>query len=245
MRQLLPVVAEVDPVRAYLAADRPPPDDRPWVTLSMVSSIDGATAVGGRSGPLGGDTDRTVFRAVRALADVVLVAAGTARTERYGPVVLGDGARAARVAAGRSPEVPRLAVVSRSLQLGGAADRFAEHARPPLVLTTDDADRARAGALAGAAEIRRFGAGTVDLRAALRSLRSDGALVVVCEGGPILNSALVASGLVDELCVTIAPSLVGGDSLRMIDGAPEVAIELELASLLEGDGVLCGRWVRR
>jgi riboflavin biosynthesis pyrimidine reductase len=211
----------------------------------MVSSVDGATAVGARSGPLGGDADKAVFRAVRAVADVVLVAAGTARTEGYGPVRLSDDALRARADAGRSTEVPRLAVVSRSLDLGRAGERFAEHDRRPLVLTTEDADAGRAEALAGAADVRRVGAEAVDLRGALRSLRDDGAEVVVCEGGPSLNGALVASGLVDELCATIAPALVGGDSPRMVDGAPEIALDLELVSLLEGDGVLCGRWVRR
>jgi len=98
VRQLLPTPGDVDPVAAYLAAARPAPADRPWVAMSMVSSLDGATAVGGRSGPLGGEPDREVFRAVRAIADVVLVAAGTLRVEGYGPVRLSDAARSARVA---------------------------------------------------------------------------------------------------------------------------------------------------
>ena len=245
VRQLLPDAAEVDPTVAYLAADRPARPGRPWVLVGMVAAVDGATAVGGRSGALGGAADREVFRAVRAVADVVLVAAGTARVEGYGPVRLTDEARAARIAAGRAAEAPRLAVVSRSLDLGPVAERFPEHERRPLVLTTVDADEDRVRALAELAEVRRIGRSTVDLAAALGSLGQDGAAVVVCEGGPQLNCGLVAAGLVDELCVTIAPTLAGGDSARLATGAPEVAVGLELVSLLTAGGVLCGRWVRR
>ncbi|HSP02545.1 MAG TPA: dihydrofolate reductase family protein, partial [Acidimicrobiales bacterium] len=145
MRQLLPVPGDVDPIAAYLAAPRPAPAARPWVALSMVTSLDGATAVGGRSGPLGGEPDRAVFRAVRAIADVVLVAAGTARTERYGPVRLSAPTAAARAEAGRSADPPRLVVVSGSLDLD--LSRAAEGPVRPLVLTTEDADPTRRAAL--------------------------------------------------------------------------------------------------
>lgn len=246
MRQLLPAAGEVDPVAAYLAVPRPAPDGRPWVTLSMVASLDGATAVGGRSGPLGGTPDREVFRAVRAVADVVLVAAGTVRAEAYGPVRLSEETRAARCAAGRSPEPPRLAVVSASLRLD--LRRAGEGPVRPLVLTTEDSDSARRADLEPLAEVRTHGHGRVDLAAALAGLHADGAGVVVCEGGPSLNAALVEADLVDEWCVTLAPAIVGGDSRRVVDGAPELGgagQALALVSLLEADGVLLGRWLRR
>ena len=84
--------------------------------------------------------------------------------------------------------------------------------------------------------------------AALAGLRADGAEVVVCEGGPSLNAALVEADAVDEWCLTLAPAVVGGDSRRAVHGAPELGDAgqaLELASLLEEDGVLLGRWLRR
>lgn len=245
MRQVLPHPAEVDPLEAYLAAPRPDPPVRPWVVVGMVSSLDGATAVEGRSGPLGGPADREVFRAVRALADVVLVAAGTARAEDYGPVRLSEAARAARVAAGRSPGPPRLAVVTASLDLD--VGRLAGDGPPPLVLTTEDADPARRVDIEAHAEVRSLGRGRVDLGAALAALHDDGARVVVCEGGPTLNAGLVEADLVDEWCVTVAPAVVGGASHRVVHGAADVAQhgDLELAQLLEADGVLFGRWIRR
>jgi len=245
VRQLLPTPGDVDPIAAYLAAPRPTPPDRPWVAMSMVSSLDGATAVHGRSGPLGGEPDRAVFRAVRAVADAVLVAAGTVRTEGYGPVRLAAATRAARIVAGRSDTAPRLVVVSASLDVD--LDRAAEGPVRPLVLTTADADPGRRRTVEARAEVRAHGTGQVDLSAALAGLRADGVEVVVCEGGPTLNRALVADDLVDEWCVTLAPTIAGGASRRVVDGAPEVgdAQPLDLVSLLEEDGVLLGRWVRR
>lgn len=245
MRQLLPEPGDVDPLETYLAADRPSRAGRPWVALTMVSSLDGATSVGGRSGPLGGEPDRQVFRAVRAIADAVLVAAGTVRLEGYGPVRLSDAARDARAAAGRPATPPRLVVVSASLDVD--LTRAAEGPVRPLVLTTEDADPDRRAAVEQVADVRTHGSGQVDVAAALAGLHADGVGIVVCEGGPSLNAALVEQDLVDEWCVTLAPTIVAGDSRRLVHGVPEVGEgqPLELVSLLEADGVLLGRWLRR
>lgn len=82
----------------------PAPTERPWVVISMIASVDGATALDGRSGGLGNATDRAVLHAVRAAADVVLVGASTVRTERYRPL----------------PPPKRLVIVSASGELGEA-----------------------------------------------------------------------------------------------------------------------------
>lgn len=67
----------------------------------MIFSADGAAAFGGRAGPLSCPTDQRLLRILRGLADVVLVGAGTARAENYGPVKLSDAARARRHHEGR------------------------------------------------------------------------------------------------------------------------------------------------
>ena len=223
---------------------------RPWVTVGMVASLDGATAVDGTSGALGGPADKAVFRAVRAIADVILVAAGTVRAERYRPVTLSDDVQAARVAVGRDAGPPRLAIVTASLDLDLEAPLFTDGHRP-LVLTTADADPDRVARVSDCAEVRHFGTGRVDLGAALGSLADDGVGVVVAEGGPTLNGALVAAGLVDEWCLTISPTVAGGDSSRIVAGAPAHATSTRLVSLLMEDDLLfgpvgrCGLDVRR
>ncbi|MGK2930407.1 MAG: dihydrofolate reductase family protein [Acidimicrobiales bacterium] len=246
MRQLFPTVTDVDPVRTYLAGHRPAPASRPWVALGMITSLDGATAADGRSGSLGGPADKAVFRAVRAMADVILVGAGTVRAEGYGPVRISEEAQAARLEAGRSPGPARLAIVTASLELDLAAPLFtASGDERPLVFTTTDADEGRVRAVAEHAEVRRCGTGRVDVVAAMASLGGDGHRIVVCEGGPTLNGALCRAGVVDEVCLSVSPLVVGGSSNRMVSGIPDLVDgEYELDSLLVEDSMLLGRWVR-
>lgn len=249
MRQLLPTLADVDPVRTYLAGHRPAPEGRPWIVVGMISSLDGASALDGRSGGLGGPADQAVFGAVRAIADVILVGAGTVRAERYGSVRLPDHASASRVEAGRSAEAPRLAIVTASGALVDdleAGEPLLAGGPQPVVFTTEDADPGRVRALSDVADVRAVGRGRVDLPMAVASLSEDGAAVVVCEGGPTLNGALADAAMIDELCLSIAPMLAGGESGRILRGAITTdPARFELVSLLTEDGLLFGRWVNR
>lgn len=239
MRQLLPEpLDDVDPAAVYAADARPAPAGRPWVLVSMVSSVDGATAVGGVSGPLGGPADHRVFAAIRQVADVILVGASTVRAERYGPATRrGD----------RPP--PRIAVVTASgdldpgLRLFAAAD---PSLAPPLVLTCEACPPGRREALDAVAEVVVAGAGRVDLAVAVGALGERGARVVLAEGGPALNGQLLAAGLVDEWCASYAPVLVGGGSSRPARGpdATVAPLAMRLDRLLVEDGVCFARYVR-
>jgi riboflavin biosynthesis pyrimidine reductase len=84
--------------------------------------------------------------------------------------------------------------------------------------------------------------GRVDLTVLLRSLREEGVRALLCEGGPTLHGALQAAGLVDELFLTIAPKLTGGEAPRIVEGVLPETTELELAWLLEQDGELFARY---
>jgi riboflavin biosynthesis pyrimidine reductase len=55
---------------------------------------------------------------------------------------------------------------------------------------------------------------------------------VLCEGGPHLHAQLIQGGLVDELFVTHAPKLAGGEGPGLVAGLPEVERGLELAWLV-------------
>jgi riboflavin-specific deaminase-like protein len=245
MRQLLPEpVDDVDPDDLYPTDARPAPPDRPWVMLNMVTSIDGASALEGRSGGLGGDADQTVFRVLRSVPDVILVGAATVRAERYGPPRTSEQHQAARRARGQAP-FPRLAVVSGRLDLDEGTELFTATPSRPIVITGSNAPADRRAELAEVADVVVAGAERVDLVAALAELRGLGCAVVLCEGGPSLNAQLLAAGVVDELCATIGPLLVGGSSKRMIEAAaPDAPEPLRLDRLLEADGVLLARYVR-
>jgi riboflavin biosynthesis pyrimidine reductase len=193
------------------------PDDRPWVTLSMVSSVDGAVSVNSLSSGLGSPMDQAVFAALRARSDVLLVGAGTARAESYRPV-----RRAGQ----------RLAIVSASGAFPADLPVFTD-AQTVIVAPLDGP------ALAGTVE--RYGRGTVDLAAAIAGLR---ARHILAEGGPRLNGQLFALGLVDEICLTMSPAVVAGDASRLAFNAHEHFQHLQLVHVLHDDGFLFLRYRR-
>jgi riboflavin-specific deaminase-like protein len=245
VHQLLPEPRDdVDPAEVY-AAVRPRPDGRPWVLTDMVSSLDGAVAVDGRSGGLGGPGDRRVFHALRGLADLILVGAATVRAEAYGPVQIPPELQESRVMRGQTP-VPRLAIVSRHLDLDLSAPLFTESDPPPIVVTAPGSAVARRAEIAARADLLLAGqADDVDLGAALAAFCEMGIELVVCEGGPTINGQLLEAGLLDELCLTLAPKLVGGRERRVVDGTHPVLENFDLAHLLAEGDELYLRAVRR
>jgi riboflavin biosynthesis pyrimidine reductase len=242
LQQLFPTPAEVHIGSVYDGTLGPAPDDRPHVTVNMVASVDGATAVKGRTGVLSSQPDRAIFRLLRSLADVVLVGAETVRAEGYGTVKASDEVRRRRIARGQTPAAA-LAVVTRSLHLDWSSKLFSEPTQRPFVLAPADAEPEALRTAEQVATVIRAGTGSVDLREALRQLRHDhGVLRVLCEGGPTLNTQL-AHGMLDQLCLTVSPQLVGGDSKTILASvALDPPLDLTLASVLVADGELFLRY---
>ncbi|WP_257952728.1 dihydrofolate reductase family protein [Nocardioides sp. B-3] len=87
-----------------------------------------------------------------------------------------------------------------------------------------------------------LGEGEVDLKAMKAELATRGWRDQLSEGGPHLFGSLLAAGVVDELCHTIVPRLIGGAHLRIPAGV-DVDVAPEPVSLLEQDGTLLGRWL--
>src|SRR3954471_5687799 len=123
--------------------DYPHELDRAYVRANFVTSLDGAvTGEDGLSGSIGNEADRRVFALLRALSDVVLVGAGTARAEGYHPVRIGTAWRGLRERLGLAP-APVLAVVTATLELPSTVLDPQEGSGPLLVLTCGGADPAR------------------------------------------------------------------------------------------------------
>lgn len=224
MRQLFPeTIDAVEPIDVY--RDLPVVEGRPAVRLNMISSVDGATALEGRSGGLGGPADRKVFAALRSLADVVLVAAGTVRAENYGP--------------GNVP----IAVVSGSLRLDWDTPFFTAATHRPIVVTSALAPAEAVEQAEAVADVLVAGDAEVDLVEAVAQLGERGFAHVLAEGGPSFNGVLAAAGLLDELCLTVAPVLVLGEAKRILAGPPlQPPPDLKLRSLCEEDGYLFLRY---
>ena len=245
MRQLVPDVIDVgDPVAYEAALDRPAGPGRPWVLCNTVSSADGAVEIGGVSGPLGGPADKAVFRALRAVADVILVGAATVRQERYHAPRSSDEVMAARRARGQ-PDRPRLAVVTGSGRLDPGLGLFADPGNRPYLLTTAVAASGPLAPLVPVAEVVVAGDDSVDLSGALVHLWNDGARVVLVEGGPTINGQLLALDLVDEWRLTLSPVLAAGTSSRAASGpTPNSPHRFLLDRLLVADDLVFLRYLR-
>ncbi|WP_439032772.1 dihydrofolate reductase family protein [Gordonia terrae] len=219
----------------------------PFVRANMVSSIDGAVTVEGRSGGLGGDGDKALFRVLRGLADVILVGAGTATTEDYGQPQPDAVFAALRHADGQQP-APVLALVSKSLSV---PPDYAPVIDPQTVVFTcrdAPADRRRALTDAGATLID-CGDDAVDIASVLTRCGERGWSRVLCEGGPSLLGSLAGAGALDELCLTTSPYLVGGTAGRIVVDHPDAETAtlrpMEPASIItDDDGFVFTRWRR-
>lgn len=196
----------------------------PWLRVNMISTLDGAaTGTDGRSGSINNAADHQVFATLRRLADAIVVGAGTARAERYGPA-----------------DRP-IVVVSRR---GEVPPTLRDAAPGRVLLATCGAAPGLTAArgLLGDEHVLVCGQHRVDLPLLRGRLVARGWSSLLAEGGPHLLRDLLDQGAADELCATIVPRLVGGDHARMTAGPP-VDVPLELAGLLEANGTLLGRWL--
>jgi len=230
VRQLIPP-ADGEPDLLALYGGAPS-----YVRAGFVLSADGGTVVDGSSRRLSNAADRVVFRTLRAVCDVILVGAGTTHAEDYGTVRLTEPGAAWR-AAQALPPLPRVAVVSQSLDL----DARVLAGPRPIVITCATTDTT---GLDGRADVIVAGEDAVDIAAALDALRAAGWARVLCEGGPTLLGSIVAAGRLDEVCLTSSPLLVG-PTARLLPQALDTPLRLELQHLLEEDGVLLSRYTCR
>jgi riboflavin biosynthesis pyrimidine reductase len=212
-----------------------------WLRVNFVSSVDGAATVDGKSGGLGNAADHRVFDILRTLCDVVIVAAGTLRIEKYGAMVVDRASVDARIANGLKPQ-PTLAVVSGALDLDPASAVFTKAPVRPLIFTT--ANAAPNPALEQVADVIVCGQDTVDPTEMVRELGSRKLGRMHCEGGPSLFGSLLAADVVDELCLTLSPQLVGGTSARIVKGDDADPRAMRLAGILRSDDTLLLRYLR-
>lgn len=213
----------------------------PTVRFNFVSSIDGSGTHDGLSGGLSGAADKRHFELLRRVADVVLVGAGTVRAEGYGPMLVSDASAKWRSRHGMF-EHPVFAIVSGSLDLDPRSRIFSEAPVKPIVVTT--ARATGLAAMAAVADVVVAGEERVDIAEALRGIRSHGHSQVLCEGGPSLFGSFIAADQVDELCLTLEPSLEAGDGPRIAHGATADPRGMHLGHVLRSGDTLLLRYSR-
>ena len=216
--RLLPVGAEID-ARSYvgglgLGPSRP---DRPYLIGNFVASVDGHATVDQQSRKLSGRADRELFDALRERVDAVLIGTGTLAAENYKRMLPQEERRARRIASGR-PEEPLAVTVTRSGRIPREIPLFEDEKRVLVFEST------------GLSEM-------------LSTLRHDHDIgTVLCEGGPTLFGALLEEHLVDELFLTLAPTLVGGASGPGLARGLYAQRDVELIGALESDGAVFLRY---
>ncbi|WP_407562011.1 pyrimidine reductase family protein [Streptomyces sp. 184] len=253
MRRLLPVPADPSALadREWsldeLADAYAYPAEGVWLRANMVSSADGAASFAGRSQALSSEADMRLFGVLRGLADVVVVGAETVRLEGYRPARARAAFAARRAAAGQGP-APPVAVLSASLDLDFSLPLFSAPAVPTLLLTGAQAPAERlAAARAAGVEVVVAGRGRgADPAAAVVALAERGHRRLLTEGGPTALEGFARAGVLDELCLTLAPLAALGDAPRIMHGAAPRAqpLGLGLESVMEEAGFLFTRYRR-
>jgi len=185
----------------------------------MVRSLDGKVVLGGTERGLGTPLDQQLMRELRSHADVVLVGAGTLRASGASSRLDDPALEAVRVARGQ-PATPTAAVLSGSGALPLERAFFTARDFEAVVYLGREAGEERRAA------VEATGRRVVVLPdgdpapALLRHARHElGARLLLCEGGPSLNGALLAAGCLDELFLTVGSSIAGGaDVLTAVVG---------------------------
>jgi riboflavin-specific deaminase-like protein len=212
--------------------------DRPYLILNFATTLDGRAAINGRSGPIGSETDTEMLQRLRTRVDAVLIGAGTMRAERYGRVVSDPQFRAYRERTGLAQD-PLAVIVSNRLELPWDAGLFTDGGGGVVIFTASEEQPPET---ATPVPIVCHPEG-VDLAVALEwLLKERGIRSVLCEGGPTLHGRLREGGLADELFLTIAPKIAGGEGPRVLEGALADVDQVALAWLLESDNELFARY---
>jgi riboflavin biosynthesis pyrimidine reductase len=214
------------------------PDDRPFVYMNFVSTVDGRAARDGRTATLGSDADLELLLELRVLSDAVLLGTGTLRAEGYDRLVRAEARRARRVENGL-PADPLAVVITRRFDVPWNAGLFQAPDQPVVVYTGAEGTPPDVPAQV---EVVRL----PDPRPAeaLADLRERGVRALLCEGGPTLFGALLADRAVDELFLTITPLITGDeDEPTIVAGGRLAALpDLELLWALRSGAELFLRY---
>lgn len=205
---------------------------RPRVALNAAITLDGKIAAADRlKFDLSSHEDRMRMGVLRDQAGVVIVGAGTLRSEDPPPFVRGQN---------HTPGTDRPAftwvILTRSLDVPVQSKVVSsEEVRTIVVAPSRASNPGKETALGRRAEIWHLGDSEIDLSALLGRLSECGYRRVLVEGGGEVNFSFLSAGLVDELHVTLCPYVLGGKTAPTLAGGAgfgaAVPLELELVKM--------------
>lgn len=250
LRLYPPPLSGLDPRDIYrdLVLPEGAPPGAPFAIINAASTLDGRAAVGGRSTPIGGSTDRVVMRNVRCAVDAVLVGAGTLRSENL-DLGVPQHLCARRTSNGLAAQP--LQVVLKGESPLPEDRRLYETARDRLLIIASSQARTAAGYVPTGATVREVPAtrasGLPDPAAVLRLLGAEfGVRRLLVEGGPSVSRSFLVGGHVGELFLTLAPEVAGEEAPGIVAGGapvPEASRGWRLVSVhADGEGALYLRY---
>lgn len=207
------------------------PPVTPWLRINLIASVSGdAAGTDGTSETLSNPADRAILRAIRDVADAVVVGAASVRAEGY-----------------RVPLKAKLVVVTGSGDLSG--HRIAPERADRVIVVCPAAALARVeeslgDSLCGLATILVVPdvGGRITPAAIVEALHARGLSSLICEGGPSLAGQFLHDRLVDELCLSTSPVVIGS-GLPVFGTERFDASRLSLSQLLIDDrSALYARW---
>ena len=220
--EVLTSVMEKEAEEQHLGFFRVMAEGRPMLTLKLASTLDGQIATAsGESRWITGPQARRAAHALRMTHDAVLIGSGTARADDPTLTVRDMGAdrQPVRIVASRRLDLPFPSRLSASI---GEAPVWLIHGE-------GEADAASLSAWTSAGA-RCLGVaasgGSLDPRAIMQRLASEGLTRILCEGGGVLAASLLQADLVDRLVVMSAGRIIGAD------GRPAVG-DLNLGALAD------------
>lgn len=249
----LPLPPELAAIYGHIGF--PKLDDRPYVIANFVTTLDGVVSLGvpgqAGGGPISGFNrhDRMVMGLLRAVADAVVVGAGTLRSVPEhvwtGEYAFPDFASAycdLRGALGKAT-APLNAIVTASGDIDPGAHVF--HAGVPVLIVTHEegAQRLRSRRFPPSVTVVPVCAsGPIHPRAILAAItRRRASDLVLVEGGPHLLADFLAESCLDEQFLTLSPQVAGRDDRSQRPGmvagrtfAPEHPLWARLASIKRG-----------
>jgi len=251
--------------RLYGNLRMPLPRARPHVFSNFVTTLDGVVSLNTKGHASGGDIsgfsaqDRMVMGLLRAVADMVIVGAGTLAADRRHvwtagaifPAFAGDYRRLSEALGKRGP--PLNVIVSGSGRIDLRLPVFASgDVRALIITTTAGAKRLREQHAPDSVEIRAIGGNATTIAASAilaEACRTHPGKRILVEGGPRLLGDFYAAHLLDEQFLTLAPQIAGRDTgdgrFSLVMGklfAPDDALWGNLTDLRHGSGQLFLRY---
>lgn len=200
----------------------------PFVFSNFAMTADGKIAFASKNfAPFGSEHDREHMMELRATADAVICGATTVDVTETILGTGGDKYRRQRLKNGLA-EFPLRVIASGSGSIDLNSKIFKKRFSPIIVLTTERISKAKLASLRGVAEVEIFGKDKINFHAAFRWLREKWKIKkLLCEGGGALHGALIRADLLDELHLTICPTIFGGKN------APTIADGSNVERLIE------------